>query len=173
MTTLCISGKTRIFPCYNSSMNRPRSALVLSIFALLIIVIGIAALTLGRIAPVPVSSQEAPRPAPTAAVLAQLATSPAFQYLVSYSDSGFVPRTLTVKQGETIRFTNNSHADLWLASSSTPLYPSVQNGCGSSALDSCQPIPPGGFWEFTFNVRGTWEYANTLKHTDVATVVVK
>ena len=81
MTTLCISGKTRIFPCYNSSMNRPRSALVLSIFALLIIVIGIAALTLGRIAPYR-SPRRSPTTSPTAAVLAQLATAPAFQYLV-------------------------------------------------------------------------------------------
>ena len=80
---------------------------------------------------------------------------------------------MTVKSGETIRFTNNSHANLWIASSSTPLYPPQENGCGSSALDSCQPIPPGGFWEFTFNVKGTWTYENTLKQSDTATIVVK
>ena len=154
-------------------MNHPRSAIVLSVFALVVIVIGVAALILGRSASVSTPMHQDPRPAPSPEVLAQLATSPAFQYLVSYSGAGFAPLTLTVKKGETIRFTNNSHTDLWIAASGTPLYPSVQNGCGSSALDSCKPIPPGGFWEFTFNVKGTWMYANTLKQSDTATVVVK
>jgi plastocyanin len=154
-------------------MNHPRSVLALSIFALLVVIYGITLLVIDRTAFAPVSPQQAPRPAPSAAVLAQLATSPAFQYLVSYTDTDFVPHTLTVKKGETIRFINNSHKNLWIASSSTPLYPPEQNGCGSSALDSCKPIPPGGFWEFTFNVRGTWQYANTLKQADTATVTVK
>jgi plastocyanin len=152
-------------------MNHPRSALVLSVFALLLIIYGITVLILGRSGPG--TSPPTSRPAPSAAVLAQLATSPAFQYLVSYTNTGFVPRMLTVKQGQTIRFTNNANADLWIISSGTPLYPPQENGCGSSALDSCAAIPPGGFWEFTFDIHGTWTYVNTLKQSDVAAVVVK
>ena len=153
-------------------MSHPRSAIVLSIFALLVIIYGISVLVIDRTASAPAATQEAPRPAPSPAVLAQLATAPAFQYLVSYSDIGFSPTSLSVKKGETIRFTNNSSRDIWIVSSSTPLYPPQQNGCGSSVFDSCQPIPPGGFWEFTFQVTGTWTYVNTLKQGDTATVVV-
>jgi plastocyanin len=152
-------------------MNHRRSAIVLSIFALLIIVYGVTVLVLQGHTPAP--KPQAPRPAPSAAVLTQLATAPAFQYLVSYTGNGFAPRTVSIKNGETIRFTNNSSADLWIIATGTPLYPSIQNGCGSSAFDSCQPVSPGGFWELTFNAKGTWKYNNTLKQSDAATVVVK
>lgn len=96
-----------------------------------------------------------------------------FQLLVSYTDTGFEPRTATIKAGDTVRFTNNSSGQLWVAASGDTLYPSVQNGCGSSALDSCQALTPGEFWEFTFTQAGTWEFDNNLNKSDAGTLIVR
>ena len=53
------------------------------------------------------------------------------------------------------------------------LYAAVQNGCGSSELDSCGPIPPQDFWEFTFETSGTWRVANAFERSDTAIIVVQ
>lgn len=58
---------------------------------------------------------DAPAPKPQDYVAAQKG----FQYLVSYSDSGFHPMALSVKKGEAIRFTNNSDTSLRLSLSNT------------------------------------------------------
>src|SRR3989344_7991115 len=54
---------------------------------------------------------DAPVPTPADYVTAQKG----FQYLVSYSDDGFIPSVLTVKKGETHRFTNNSSVSAMLS----------------------------------------------------------
>ncbi|MDO8576016.1 MAG: hypothetical protein Q7R90_01745, partial [bacterium] len=99
------------------------------------------------------------------------AQSKGFQYLVSYTDRGFEPTRLTVKQGETVRFTNNSSEGLWVAAGGEKLYPGVVNGCGSSALDSCRPIGQGEFWEFTFDAAGTWMFSNNIDKEKSGTVI--
>ena len=106
-----------------------------------------------------------PPPPMTPATREKLEKSHGFQALVSYTDEGFEPREVTIKKGQTIRFTNNSSRDLWVAASadtSDSLYPAVVNGCGSSAFDSCGPIAPQDFWEFTFDSAGAWTFVNNL-----------
>ncbi|MDR3570925.1 MAG: hypothetical protein P4L81_01860 [Candidatus Pacebacteria bacterium] len=95
-----------------------------------------------------------------------------FQFLVSYTDTGFEARITTVEVGETVRFTNNSTGQLWVAATGTQLYPSIQNGCGSSALDSCRSLQPGEFWQFTFTKKGTWDFVNNLDKTKQGAIVV-
>jgi plastocyanin len=115
----------------------------------------------------------APTP-PSAAVLQQLANSPAFQYLVSYTGNGFMPNSLSVKKGQVVRFTNNSSTDLWIASigtDSNDIYPGTSS-CGGSTFDSCQSIGPGGFWEFTFDQSGTWSFQNNLDKTKTGTITI-
>lgn len=114
-----------------------------------------------------------PIPPYTEEIAAQLATSKGFQLLVSYTDNGFEPATGTIKKGETVRFTNNSSGDLWLAASGEKLYPSVVNGCGSSALDTCKALKPQEFWEFTFAAAGTWGYHNNSDTGKVGTIRVQ
>jgi len=85
-------------------------------------------------------------------------------------------RAVTITKGQTVRFTNNSSHLLWIASigdAQRPLYPKVQNGCGSSRLDSCIPIASQDFWEFSFTQEGTWRYAGNLDKTRTGTVVVQ
>lgn len=107
------------------------------------------------------STAEMGRPPLTDEVKAQLAASKGFQVLVSYTDGGFEPNVVTIKKGDTIRFTNNSREDLWVAATgaSGAVYPAGTGGeCGQSAFDGCRSISRGEFWEFTFNVAGTWSY---------------
>ena len=60
-----------------------------------------------------------------------------FQYLVSYTDGGFVPATLSVNKGETVRFTNNSGGILQLS------------------LTGTAPLSQGQYFEYTFTTSGT------------------
>ena len=113
-----------------------------------------------------------PQPAYTLAVQAQLATSKGFQDLVSYTDSGFQPTDLTIAKNDTIRFTNNSHSDLWVAAAGATRYPSKDTSCAGSDFDSCHVIHSGEFWEFTFDVVGTWSFINNIQKTDTGTVHV-
>ncbi len=97
-----------------------------------------------------------------------------FQMLISYSDGGFDPRTFTIKKGDNVRFYNGSSGDLWVASDPTagPIYPGSITGCGSSAFDSCEALFPGEYYEFTFDLPGTWGFSNKLDAGKSGTVTV-
>lgn len=118
---------------------------------------------------------EAAPPAMTDATKAKLATSHGFQALVSYTDNGFEPTRVSIKQGETVRFTNNSSHDVWIASDGTnvQIYPRTKAVCGSSDLDSCAPFPPMDFWEFTFNTSGEWHVVNNLDKAKGGVVMIE
>ena len=60
-----------------------------------------------------------------------------FQYLVSYTERGFTPATLSVNKGETVRFTNNSGGVLQLS------------------LTDTAPLSQGQYFEYTFTTSGT------------------
>lgn len=115
-----------------------------------------------------------PQPPPTPADTVAAQQGQSFQLLVSYVNTGFEPQSVTIKAGETVRFTNNSTEELWVAAddSAGALYPHVQNGCGSSALDSCGPLEPGQYWQFTFTEKGTWSFTNNLDKSNGATIAV-
>ena len=118
---------------------------------------------------------EAPIPAYTPVVAAKLAKSTGFQALVSYTDKGFEPAMLTITAGETIRFTNNSSHDVWIAAdgSAGVVYPRTHSVCGSSDLDSCGAIAPMDFFEFTFAQQGDWGVVNNLHKSKRLTVKVQ
>ncbi len=80
---------------------------------------------------------DAPAPTPQDYVTAQQG----FQYLVSYTENGFVPTTLSVQRGETVRFTNNSDTVLQLSLS------------GEHTLDHA------GYFEYTFTKSGTFTFS--------------
>lgn len=93
-----------------------------------------------------------------------LVQSKGFSALISYTDYGFEPADASIKLGETVRFTNNSSEDLWVAArgdSEAPLY-GGKSECGTSALDTCRALKPKEFWEFTFDKAGTWFFINNL-----------
>src|SRR5580704_15087882 len=49
-----------------------------------------------------------PPAAPTPQQLEELQQNPTPNYLISYTDKGFAPMSLTLNPGQTVRFTNNS-----------------------------------------------------------------
>lgn len=111
---------------------------------------------------------------PSPEVLIQLEKSRGFEVLISYTDEGFEPREATIRRGESVRFTNNSSHDLWVAAAGTtenPSYPGVSE-CGGSTFDSCHTLRPRDFWEFTFVEDGTWIFQNNLDKTKAGAVEV-
>jgi len=154
-------------------------AILIALLAVISLLAGFATRTQETIIPIAEeSTSEYVPPAPPLTVSDMVAAQPAhgFQLLVSYTDRGFEPRTATIRSGDTVRFTNNSHEQLWVAAatnSSGALYPSIQNGCGSSALDSCKALNPGEYWEFTFGATGSWSYDNNLDTDRSGTINVR
>lgn len=116
--------------------------------------------------------KEAPPP-PSEAVKAQLRHSKGFRALVSYTDRGFEPREVALKEGETVRFTNNSSGTVWIASTGGPSAYPGQSECGSSAFDTCRELQRGEFWEFTFDAKGTWRYRNNPDTSKTGVVIVE
>lgn len=65
-----------------------------------------------------------------------------FQYLVSYTGSGFMPPALSAKTGETVRFTNNSagQVQISLANAMSPM------------------LARGQYWEYTLPATSTKQF---------------
>ena len=160
-------------------MSNNRSFISLSIIALVVVGYGIYARM-----HVPMQSKDVSTPTqntatphispPSPAVIAQLAKSHGFQAFVSATDGGFEPGTVAIKQGETIRFTNNTTHDIWIAQitdKNTPASPNLQS-C-DVPFNSCRALKPGDFVEFTFAARGTYQYMDNLQTTTVGMVVVE
>lgn len=103
------------------------------------------------------------------------ANMPATQNVVSYTDNGFSPKTLTIKKGETVVFKDAASDDVRIASNPHPLhngYPTT-GGCVASTFDSCQNITPGSSWSFTFDLVGSWGYHNHLNPTEGGMIIVQ
>ncbi len=116
-------------------------------------------------------------PSPTESTTPAAVTSQAVisAHVVTYTDSGFSPKSLTIKKGETVTWINQSSESLWVASNPHPThsgYP-TKGGCISSTFDSCKPITKGESWSFTFDIVGTWGYHNHLNPSSRGTIIVQ
>ena len=118
---------------------------------------------------------QAPRPRFSTTTQKKLAESKGATALLSYTETGFEPREIAIKQGEAVRFTNNSNADVWIAAGggTVAIDPRTEDGCGTSDLDSCVPFPAQDFWEFTFDITGEWHVVNNLDKSKEAIVHVQ
>ncbi|MEX2033110.1 MAG: hypothetical protein WD889_00930 [Candidatus Colwellbacteria bacterium] len=86
---------------------------------------------------------------------------------VVYTASGFSPKTLIVKTGDTVLFKNNSGRDFWPASAVHPthtLYPE---------FDAKRAISSGGSYSFTFTRTGSWKYHDHLNPGATGTITVQ
>ena len=87
--------------------------------------------------------------------------------VVTFTDNGFEPSTLTVKAGDTVEFENESGDDFWPASNVHPtheLYP---------GFDAQKTILDGDSYEFTFDRVGRWGYHDHLNPDIQGTIVVE
>lgn len=87
--------------------------------------------------------------------------------VVTYTDTGFGPASVTVSIGSTVTFINESSRGMWAASGVHPTHQLLPG------FDQLSQAPKGGTYEYTFTKVGTWKYHNHLNPTDTATIVVK
>ena len=117
-----------------------------------------------------------PTISPTSAVSPTPTPTPTQQSnLVTHTDSGYSPATITIKKGQTVTWKNNSSRPMWTASAIHPthsVYP-TSGGCLGSTFDACAGIASGGTWSFKFDIAGTWKYHNHSNSSHTGTIVVE
>lgn len=104
-----------------------------------------------------------------------MASEPAEQDFVAYTDTGYLPSVIKVKVGEAVTFKNESSQPMWTASAMHPthiVYPTT-GGCIGSTFDACKGVQPGESWSFKFDIAGSWKYHNHLNPSHFGTVVVE
>ena len=86
--------------------------------------------------------------------------------VVTYTDSGFAPQVLTVKQGVTVTFVNESSRGMWVASAVHPTHQLLPG------FDQLSTAAKGATYEYVFVKVGTWKYHNHVSPADNGSVVV-
>lgn len=86
---------------------------------------------------------------------------------VTYSDSGFSPKSLTVPAGTTVTFVNNSDSSMWVASSPHPVHTDLPG------FDELEGAKKGEKYSFTFVKKGAWKYHNHLSPPDFGAITVE
>lgn len=77
--------------------------------------------------------------------------------IIVRTDQGFVPDEVTIKQGQTVLWKNESKNFDWPASNIHPthgIYPE---------FDPKRPIAPGEEWSFKFDRIGSWQFHDHLQ----------
>ncbi len=100
--------------------------------------------------------------------------------IITYTDSGYTPNTITIKKGETVTWKNESSVSMWIASAVHPthkVYPSTDAAaCGTQTLlpmfDACAGVVAGQSWSFQFNYVGTWGFHNHARSSHTGKIVV-
>jgi|AntDeeMinimDraft_6_1070357.scaffolds.fasta_scaffold04936_2 plastocyanin len=97
--------------------------------------------------------------------------------VVTYTDSGFSPESITVSAGQTVRFENEAKAQMWVASDVHPSHSqydgtSLREHCDGDGIsfDQCEG---GDGYSFTFGEAGEYDYHNHLRASDGASVIVR
>jgi len=106
-----------------------------------------------------------------------------FAVLVTLTDSGFSPASVTVRAGDTVRFVNQSSRGMWVATDEHPTHTeydgtSTREHCAdgrttNDTFDQCQQALAGSFWEYTFEKRGTFGFHNHVGASSIGAVVVE
>ena len=100
--------------------------------------------------------------------------------VITYTDSGFQPETVTVKQGDTVVWESEASRSMWVGSDQHPVHSeyagtSLNEHCSngdqaSSAFDQCSS---GDRFSFTFEKEGEWGYHNHDYSSHTGTVIVE
>jgi len=119
-------------------------------------------------APMPVAGQPTNNtgkisPTETSANASDKQTSPT----VTYTDSGFSPSNLVVKNGQSVTFKNESSEGMWVASAPHPTHTDYPE------FDAKKVYNQGEVYSFTFLKTGTWKFHNHLKPSDIGAITVE
>lgn len=86
--------------------------------------------------------------------------------VVTYTDTGFGPASIIVKQGTMVAFVNESGKGMWVASDVHPTHQLL------SGFDQKASVGKDGVYEYAFVKVGTWRYHNHINPADAGAVVV-
>ncbi len=117
-------------------------------------------------APEPTAPPEA-APTPAPAPITSAKPAPAQTFIVSYNASGFFPPILSVRQGDTVNFMNQTSDSLWVASNPHPTHTDWPE------FDAKKGYARGTSYSFTFSKIGSWGYHNHLNPARGGTVNVE
>ena len=100
---------------------------------------------------------------------------------VTYTDSGYLPREVTISVGGTVTFKNESSRGMWTATAIHPthtIYPgSGILKCGTPEepriFDACEGIAQGESWSFTLQEQGSWGYHDHLNISSTGKIIVQ
>lgn len=100
-----------------------------------------------------------------------------YDVFIKITDAGFQPNEITIREGERVRFVNDSTRDRWPASAVHPthsLYPGKSTSdCLGSAFDSCRGLRNGEAFSFTFYYAGEWRYHDHLDASKTGVIIVE
>lgn len=104
----------------------------------------------------------------------QNTTSPA---IITYTPTGFSPSTVTIKQGQTVTFVNQSGKKMWIGSAIHPTHEkysgtTLSNHCPDTTLNAFDQCATGDIYSFIFKKVGTWGYHNHVSSGDRGVIVV-
>lgn len=113
------------------------------------------------------SPSPSPTPSPNPA---EEETSAPQTFTVEITSSGFSPKSLEIKQGDSVVFLNKDTNAHWPASAVHPthtVYPGTsRSNCGrvpeGSMFDACKGLAREESFRFTFNEVGSWNYHDHL-----------
>lgn len=96
---------------------------------------------------------------------------------VNYTANGFSPKTVTIKQGQSVTWINQTGDTLWVASNPHPQHTEYDGttrtehcaNVTSTTFDACAP---NNAYTFTFTKVGTWNYHNHAEDGNTGTVIV-
>lgn len=94
-------------------------------------------------------------------------TSPVAEATISIDETGFSPKTTTVKAGTKVTFANNGQALHWPASAIHPTHQLLPG------FDALRGLATGETYSFTFTKTGSWNCHDHLNPQFTCTVVVE
>jgi len=100
-------------------------------------------------------------------------------HTVTFSDTGYSPRELTVQKGDMVVFLNESTRAMWTATAIHPthtIYPGssiLKCGTQERLFDSCGPVSFSQNWSFIFGEQGSWGYHDHLNVAYTGRIVVE
>ncbi|MDE2213243.1 MAG: hypothetical protein KGJ34_01795 [Patescibacteria group bacterium] len=136
------------------------------IIAIVVIAIGIWYFNQGS-APTPATSNSATSTVATSSPTGASAANSATVFLTS---NGFSPQSVTIAQGGTVTFINQTSGSMWIASDPHPIHngydgTTLEEHCaqgytGPAPFDECSA---GNSFSFTFSKVGSWGYHNHIE----------
>lgn len=104
---------------------------------------------------------------PSPVSTAPKATSPSGLPTMTYTTGGFNPMVLEIKRGQSVRFVNGSKGSMRLVSNTD----GGQNPY--PAFSQSKTVGPGGVYEFTFTIPGTWGFKNQFDAAHIGAIAVQ